>query len=75
MRLKTPQGKELTNIPPNIIIEILKVENMSEEMQRTIEEIYRRGNTVEIKQRKDDIIVLEVVKKIVYKCDRQNGAC
>lgn len=48
---------------------------MSEEMQRAIEEIYRRGNTVEIKQRRDDIIVLEVVKKIVYKCDRQNGAC
>ena len=48
---------------------------MSEEMQRAIEEIFRRGNTVEIKQRRDDIIVLEVVKKIVYKSDKQNGAC
>lgn len=48
---------------------------MNEEMQRVIEEIHRRGNTVEIKQRKDDVIVLEVAKKIVYKCDRQKGAC
>ncbi len=48
---------------------------MNEEMQRVIAEIHSRGNTAEIKQRKDDVIVLEVVKKIVYKCDRQKGAC
>ncbi|WP_394524358.1 hypothetical protein [Lacrimispora sp. JR3] len=48
---------------------------MNEEMQRVIEEIHSRGNTAEIKQRKDDVIVLEVVKKIAYKCDRQKGAC
>ncbi|WP_166435295.1 hypothetical protein [Lacrimispora indolis] len=48
---------------------------MNEEMQKVIEEIHSRGNTVEIKQRKDDVIILEVVKKIVYKYDRQKGAC
>lgn len=48
---------------------------MNEEMQKVIEEIHRRGNTAEIKQRKDDIIVLEVVKKIAYRYDRQKGAC
>ena len=48
---------------------------MNEEMQRVIEEIHSRGNTAEIKQRRDDVIVLEVVKKIAYQCDRQKGAC
>lgn len=48
---------------------------MNEEMQKVIEEIHSRGNTAEIKQRRDDIIVLEVARKIVYKCDRQKGAC
>ncbi|GLC82084.1 hypothetical protein [Lacrimispora brassicae] len=48
---------------------------MNEEMQRVIQEIHSRGNTAEIKQRKDDVIILEVIKKIVYKYDRQNGVC
>ena len=48
---------------------------MNEALQRVIEEIHSRGNTAEIKQRKDDVVVLEVVKKIVYKYDRQKGAC
>lgn len=48
---------------------------MNEALQRIIEEIHSRGNTAEIKQRKDDVVVLEVVKKIVYKYDRQKGAC
>lgn len=48
---------------------------MNEEMQRVIEEIHSRGNTAEIKQRREDVIVLEVVKKIAYKCDGQKGAC
>lgn len=35
-------------------------------MERIIKEILERGNTAEIKQRKDDVVVLEVTRKIVY---------
>ena len=35
-------------------------------MERIIKEILERGNTAEIKQRKDDVVVLEVPRKIVY---------
>ena len=50
-------------------------------MEKIIKEILERGNTAEIKQRKDDVVVLEVTRKIVYTkskysgiCKRQNGA-
>ena len=42
---------------------------------RIVAEIHARGNTAEIKRRKEDIIVLEVSKKIVYTSNRQNGVC
>ena len=35
-------------------------------MEKIIKEILERGNTAEIKQRKDDEVVLEVTRKIVY---------
>lgn len=35
-------------------------------MEKIIKEILERGNTAEIKQRKDDVVVLEVMRKIVY---------
>lgn len=40
------------------------------EIIQKITEILSRGNTVEIKQRKNDLIILEVSKKIVHKEDR-----
>ena len=40
------------------------------EIIRVVKEILSRGNTVEIKQRKDDLIILEVSKKISHKEDR-----
>lgn len=39
-------------------------------MLKTIREILKRGNTAEVKQRKDEIIVLEVNKKITYQDDK-----
>lgn len=39
-------------------------------MEKVIEEILKRGNTVEIKQRKDDVVVLEVTRKIAYKMSK-----
>lgn len=46
---------------------VLKV---SGKMQQVIAEIHKRGNTAEIKERKDDVIVLEVIRKIVYRCGK-----
>lgn len=40
------------------------------EIIRVVKEILSRGNTVEIKQRKNDLIILEVSKKISHKEDR-----
>ena len=40
------------------------------EIIRAVKEILSRGNTVEIKQRKNDLIILEVSKKISHKEDR-----
>lgn len=42
----------------------------NDQLQQVIAEIHRRGNTVEIKERKDDVIVLEVTRKIVYRCGK-----
>ena len=39
-------------------------------MEKVIEEILKRGNTVEIKQRKDDVVILEVTRKIAYKMSK-----
>lgn len=39
-------------------------------MQEVIEEIHKRGNTAEVKMRKDDVIVLEVVRRIAYRCGK-----
>lgn len=39
-------------------------------MLKAIREILKRGNTAEVKQRKDGIIVLEVNKKITYQGDK-----
>ena len=38
----------------------------NERMLKSIREILERGNTAEVKQRKDGIIVLEVNRKITY---------
>lgn len=46
---------------------------MDNELQRIVAEIYNRGNTAEIKKRKNDVIVLEVTRKIVYQSGGQNG--
>jgi len=35
-----------------------------------IKKILERGNTAEVKRRRNDVIVLEVVKKIEYQNDR-----
>ena len=40
------------------------------EILQKIRGILERGNTEEVKRRKNDIIVLEVRKKIVYEEDR-----
>ena len=40
------------------------------EILQKIRGILERGNTAEFKRRKNDIIVLEVRKKIVYEEDR-----
>ncbi len=42
---------------------------------RIVAEIHARGNTAEIKRRREDIIILEVTKRIVYTSSRQNGVC
>lgn len=39
---------------------------LSEEAIRTMEQILSRGNSVELKPRKDDIIVLEVKRKLSF---------
>ena len=39
---------------------------LDEKSIAVINEILRRGNTVEIVKRKDDIIILETKKKITY---------
>ena len=44
--------------------------NNEQDMLKKISEILRRGNTSEVKRRKNDIIVLEVQRKIVYEKDR-----
>ena len=44
--------------------------NNEQDMLKKISEILRRGNTAEVKHRKNDIIVLEVQRKIVYEKDR-----
>lgn len=41
-----------------------------EEMIETIKKILSRGNTAEIKKRKNDVIILEIVKKITYQSNR-----
>lgn len=47
--------------------------NMTDkEIGRTVREIAERGNTAEVKQNKDGIVVLEVRKKIV-KSDKERG--
>ena len=43
---------------------------MNERMRQVIAEINKRGNTAEIKERKADVIVVEVIRKIAYKCDK-----
>nr|DAM96541.1 MAG TPA: hypothetical protein [Caudoviricetes sp.] len=44
--------------------------NNEQDMLKKISEILGRGNTAEVKRRKNDIIVLEVQRKIVYEKDR-----
>ncbi|WP_166432449.1 hypothetical protein [Lacrimispora amygdalina] len=39
-------------------------------MIEAIKAILERGNTAEIKRRRNDVIILEVVKKIEYQNDR-----
>lgn len=39
-------------------------------MIEAIKTILERGNTAEVKKRRNDVIVLEVVKKIEYQNDR-----
>ena len=39
-------------------------------MIEAINKILERGNTAEVKRRRNDVIVLEVVKKIEYQNDR-----
>jgi len=39
-------------------------------MIEAIKKILERGNTAEVKRRRNDVIVLEVVKKIEYQNDR-----
>lgn len=39
---------------------------MDEKALKTLNEIFKRGNSAEIKQRKDGIVIYEVKKKIVY---------
>ncbi len=39
-------------------------------MIEAIKKILERGNTAEVKRRRNDVIVLEVVKKIEYQYDR-----
>lgn len=39
---------------------------LTQEALKTIEEILKRGNTVEIRKRKNDIVVLEVTGKQRY---------
>lgn len=41
-----------------------------DEVQQVIMEINKRGNTAEIKERKTDVIVVEVIRKIVYRYDK-----
>lgn len=43
---------------------------MDTEILRVIEEIHGRGNTAEIKKRKEDVVVLEVIRKITYSSGR-----
>ena len=43
---------------------------MDTEILRVIEEIHGRGNTSEIKKRKEDVVVLEVIRKITYSSGR-----
>ena len=43
-----------------------------EKMIEAIKKILSSGNTAEIKKRKNDVIILEVEKKIIY--ERLNGA-
>lgn len=42
------------------------------EIGKTVREIAERGNTAEVKQNKDGIVILEVWKKIV-KSDKEHG--
>lgn len=46
--------------------------DMDERMLTVIAEILARGNTAEVKKRKDDIIILEVERKI-WKSIPTNG--
>ena len=39
---------------------------LNEQVLKSIEDILERGNTAEIKLRKDDVIVLEAERKIKY---------
>ena len=39
-------------------------------MIEAIKKILERGNTAEVKRRRNDVIILEVVKKIEYQNDR-----
>mgnify|MGYP001624390341 len=39
----------------------------NEKFLKILQEILERGNTAEIKKRKNDVIVLEVTRKIVYR--------
>ena len=41
-----------------------------EEMIETIKKILSRGNTAEKKKKKNDVIILEIVKKITYQSNR-----
>lgn len=46
---------------------------MDDKMIEVIRQIHDRGNSAEVKKRRNDVIVLEVSKKIVYQSDGQNG--
>lgn len=39
------------------------------EIGKTVREIVERGNTAEVKRNKDGILIIEVEKKIVRKCN------
>ena len=46
---------------------------MDEQAERTIANILRRGNNVEIKKKSDGYVIIEVEKKIRYKAPSRLG--